>query len=131
MEEHPKTTDHIKYLSFAGIIAGLAVAYYFAIALPNQNRANLNFQEQQYQDQQNSQQSAAKQVAQDKAQRSLSLTECMSEAQDTYNSSFQLNSTPVYGKTGVSRWNSLIIQNNTEAKLKNDKDLCVSEYGGN
>ncbi|SRR6266496_142737 len=93
-------------------LVALAVAYYFAIALPRHNRDRLEFDREKFKAQQEEKQREqeekreAEQEARSKTEveaagNEAALDSCTDEAEDEYWSYVKLNGQPVTGKPGV------------------------------
>ena len=81
------------YLMLLATIVALSVSYYFAIALPANNKARLEFEKEKYRNEQAA--LKAKEVAQEQEQQRsrLGLASCLAEADRAYYHDVALNGT--------------------------------------
>jgi hypothetical protein len=106
----------IKNLAFAAvIIMCLAIAYYFVIELPNQNKAKLDLEKQKIEREQ-----------QEKSNRETKLINCRAQVESYRNDYLRLNGTPVPGEPGVYRGVNTEQLHRIE---KDGNDECIRLYG--
>lgn len=112
----------IKNIAFASIIiVCLAVAYYFVIALPSQNKAKIELEKQKFEiEKQEQQEKKAKE-----SERESALIQCRAEVEARRNKYLELNGTPVPGKPGVYR----IYSPQLEKIEQQGNDDCLRMYG--
>ena len=95
-------TSGMKWVvAFIGAVC-LAIAYYFAVALPDINRQRLDFEKMKFEEQQKEKKEKETSEALAKFQRDAALEECIESADDAYWSYIKLNDgKEVAGKPGV------------------------------
>lgn len=110
------------------LIPALAIAYYFAIALPENQRERLAFEKQKYENEWKKKASDEERQFTEKEANARELSECLLQVESDYWSYIKLNGNPVPGKAGtytarISTWN---------IADKNKKDAieeCHRRYG--
>ncbi len=119
-------------------LVAVAIAYYFAIALPRHNQARLEFDREKFRAQQEEKQKEqedkreAQQEARSKAEieaagNEAALDSCIDDAEDEYWSYIKLNGEPVAGKPGVYTAPQYIWDDAAKRK-KAALDACYKRY---
>jgi len=121
-------------LGVAGAIALLAVAYYFAVALPEQNKAKLQFERDKFNQELEEKRAKKEEEAQKENQRVFGKQNaqreydgCLEDATKKFNSDLELNGTPVPGKPGTYNAPSAIM-NEIEKRVAENKETCRRQY---
>ena len=125
-------------VGIALVIMLLALAYYFGIALPEQNRAKLQFErdkfEQERKEKQNQQRAKELEAMQKHAQRGIEKKNaedvyhaCRVAAENDFNKGLELNGTPIPGEKGS--YNLPSETSKVLHKQQNDeKEACRKVY---
>ncbi len=117
--------DIKKVLTATVVVVGLAIAYYFAIAIPAQNQAKLDFEKQKYQDEQKAKQYDLDEAALQKSLNKTGLNLCLAAADESYWSYMKLNGTEKADGTinALTRfWDA------AAATKKTETDTCFKKY---
>jgi hypothetical protein len=121
-------------LGVAGAIALLAIAYYFAVALPEQNRANLQLERDKFNHELEEKKAKALEEAQKESQRAFgrenAQTEydgCLEVVTKKFNRDLELNGTPIPGKPGTYNAPSAIM-NEIQKQEAENKEACRRQY---
>lgn len=112
--------DSKQIAAIALLIAALAVAYYFVIAIPRYNQQKLDAEAAQKQSE-----NVANQTNQTK------LLSYMALAQGRFETAFELNSykNPQLGHPDSRTWNSNVFKQSSTKQLNEERDLCAKLYG--
>jgi len=123
------------YLLALATLVSLAIIYYFAYALPKQNRLKLDIERQKIESEQlqrdeDQSRSAAQTIYEQhlKKERAESLITCRNEAIDRANFFLEQNGKPVYGQPEVYSAPQYIHDKVTEIR-RIGIDECVKLYG--
>ena len=100
------------------LLPALAVAYYFAIALPSNEKAKLQFEKAKYDAEKKEKADSATKMQQADAERKTSLDYCVSQADLNYWNYVKLNGSEVKSKPGT--YTASLQVWNTADKRKND-----------
>jgi hypothetical protein len=108
------------------LIPAIGVTYYFAVALPNHNKATLDFEKQKYADQKAGAELEAAQKQRNDEERGLHLDSCLATAEAQYTAGIRSNGTRS-GNGGYSVPTAVM----TEIQHKKDSEVaeCHREYG--
>jgi len=116
------------------IIAILAIAFYFAVALPLHDRAKLQLEREKFeleQKEKNAKEAAERAVREERAKArddaNTEYLDCLASSERQFNKDLELNGKPVPGKVGVySGSNEMFGQ--FEKRQKERDDGCRKEY---
>ena len=121
-------------IGIAGAIALLAIAYYFAVALPEQNRARLQLERDKFNQELEQRKTKEDEEARKESQRSIgkesAQTEydtCLEDARKKFNRDLELNGKPVSGKPGTYTAPSTIM-NEIEKQQSGNIEACRRQY---
>jgi hypothetical protein len=121
-------------LGVAGAIALLAIAYYFAVALPEQNKAKLQFERDKFNQEVAGKKARTEEEAQKESQRVFGKQNaqseydgCLEDARKKFNRDLELNGTPVPGEPGTYNAPSAIM-NEIEKRQAENKEACRRQY---
>ncbi len=122
----------IKHIVTAAIIiVCISIAYYFVIALPNQNAAKIELEKQkiEMEKQKVELEQAEKQKEKElKAERTIDLLKCRAGVVADGNEYLKLNGTPVSGKPGVFRAPKYV-HDEISKKMQNGFNECQRMFG--
>jgi hypothetical protein len=79
----------------------LSISYYFVVALPANQRARLEFDQQKYQDEQKEKAAQKMRADVERQANEMSLVDCLDLAQKASNKTLELNGTAVEGHPGA------------------------------
>jgi hypothetical protein len=121
-------------LGIAGAIALLAIAYYFAVALPEENRARLQLERDKFNQQLEEKKAKEAEQTLKESQRAIGKENaqseyeaCVQDATKKFNRDLALNGTPVPGKPGTYSAPSAIM-NQIEKGEAEKKETCRMQY---
>jgi hypothetical protein len=110
----------------AFVVGCAAVAYYFAVSLPNYNNARLALERQKYSDEQKQRAEDAKKAVEREDARTVSLTLCLNAADRERIQYLKLNGTTT--AEGTIKTEDRIVRFADEKKKTAD-DSCFKQYG--
>jgi hypothetical protein len=118
----------------AATIALLAIAFYFAIALPMHDRAKLQFEREKFETEQRDKKTkeeaeALKHQMQQQARESADTKNlgCLAAAETRFNSGLELNGTPIPGKKGSYHLSQAALAHLRKEQNDNDEE-CRRQY---
>lgn len=117
------TARAIRLIAWIGAIPALAIAYYFAVALPDYNEARLELERQRhFEELKRSEETAAEA----KATKEL-LEACLQKASDDFFSYLKLNGTELKGGKLTAPQHVAVA---ADKRRNDDRDACLKQYGG-
>lgn len=117
------TARSIRLIAWIAAIPALAVAYYFAVALPAYNEARLELERQRHVEELKRSEDTA---AEAKATKEL-LEACLQKASDDYFSYLKLNGAELKGgKISTPQYVAVA----ADKRRNDDRDACLKQYGG-
>jgi hypothetical protein len=121
-------------LIVAAVIAFLAIAYYFVIALPAQNKAKLQFERDKFEQELKEKSAKEQEERQKENQRAFEKENaqtkyqgCLLDAENHYNRGLEMNGTPTPGKKGEYTLPRDMLQHLDE-RQRQEEAGCRSEY---
>ncbi len=81
----------MRLLAGVSLIPALAIAYYFAIVLPRQNRERLDFERQKYEDQKKKEEASQEVQEFNRQHLKIMRDNCVAEATNTFNTEVESN----------------------------------------
>jgi hypothetical protein len=116
-----------KGLTVALIIASLCIGYYFAVALPEHNRAVLQLEMEKFQKLEEEKKEKKEERQRIKDAAAEALTDCKVAAEREFNSTLKLNGTPVPGKPGVFHGSNAAFNSAGDVQAKANA-ACQRQY---
>jgi len=107
-------------------VAAFALAYYFAVGLPRDNRERLAFDRMRYEAEQRQRKEDAESASRRDLQREAQLDGCLADAESKRMNYLKLNGTP--GKAGTITNSEPIVRSADERK-RADVDSCFRRFG--